>query len=1060
MPLTGTVIKTLEKHYIAALENNNTLEILHYLDQLLAEFGRFALGQAIHDLYQNFKDNKSPHKAYINRSLIEYSLRNNIKKITIKDFEEALRNKEIREIGELLSESVDLFKNLSSKDKFLLLDSAIGHGKKIVFTQLLAFLVQYEKREDLISIINYTDNESHPLLVSICLSYNDIQTVEDLLRVGANINVISQKLDNVMINITGVVKEVLSPSGWIALHGACMTKNFRMVQFLVNHGAEVSMPTSEHVTPLHMACLENQVDIVTLLLDKGASKDIFKEDVLHHMPLFIAFAIAITKRDDTILNIFFEVLSLETKNKNIEHCIKCFSDEINKQVKKGDSYFITLRDKISQFQLNGSVSSQIKASVVKPIAEETEKIPASIIEEKESNKKRRKKKRKPTENVVQEIAVVSNESKEEQQSENISTEKIQGLFDIPQSVVDKTSIASAQEIAFVPDEKKEEQQSESIPTLEDKETVSLSNNNQKKLAKNPKKIEKLLFQIHSLTEKIDEAQTVEELDNSLFLLLERYENKNKNNPDATLSKELARIRNLALTKMIQLVLNDMTQTIEQDVLTSELKQEVSSILNPIMHTEHNESQENKEKEELMSLGSTSSEAVSNSLDEEFKPESDTENIIDFHEPALQPACLKNTLWQEAFALLTEIVKSLHYKIFLYGSANYKYNPNDFDLVVYGLSEEEWEIWEKIVLESKNNLSILEKIPLLKHIKDKNGIIECAYKKNEYNGMIIKTSFMIQGRRISWDFSVLPPKMTMKAHADKLDISIGAMYFDILKKKMFCPIPGTKDHLKQGILWAIQNPYHMFRNDPSVILRLMRILASTREYIKNSRLANKVWKAINEVFNENAYLLNMKVEGRTDYGAADKCYHEMELLFKPGHALKTLQVLHEHSLVCSFFTHLIGISDELYNQTFVLMQEVAKLFDSAASSVYYEETKSELFYQRFYNSQGQFIERALYPSLMYHASCWFLQPNMSIGTSYIHINREITNYKCPEYKRNQVNTSILQELSPQCFLARPYPWQNNFNPVSPVSYASFYQPAAPCVPNIEQHTQTQSLQSKG
>ncbi|MBN3293863.1 PP12C phosphatase, partial [Polypterus senegalus] len=59
--------------------------------------------------------------------------------------------------------------------------------------------------------------------------------------------------------------------GITALHQACIDENLEMVQFLVEHGANVNQSDNEGWTPLHVAASCGYSDIAEYLLQHGAN---------------------------------------------------------------------------------------------------------------------------------------------------------------------------------------------------------------------------------------------------------------------------------------------------------------------------------------------------------------------------------------------------------------------------------------------------------------------------------------------------------------------------------------------------------------------------------------------------------------------------------------------------------------------------------------------------------------------------------------------------------------------------------------------------------------------
>jgi len=72
--------------------------------------------------------------------------------------------------------------------------------------------------------------------------------------------------------------------GYSSLHQACILGHLEVVKLLLNKGADVNIQDDLGVTPLHHACYKGHIVIVQVLLDFGASCNItsnYSETSLH-----------------------------------------------------------------------------------------------------------------------------------------------------------------------------------------------------------------------------------------------------------------------------------------------------------------------------------------------------------------------------------------------------------------------------------------------------------------------------------------------------------------------------------------------------------------------------------------------------------------------------------------------------------------------------------------------------------------------------------------------------------------------------------------------------------
>jgi ankyrin repeat protein len=62
--------------------------------------------------------------------------------------------------------------------------------------------------------------------------------------------------------------------------------NNKIVQVLLEHGADVNAQNNHHSTPLHLATSLENVETIQLLIERGA--DIDAQDIVHNTPLHLA----------------------------------------------------------------------------------------------------------------------------------------------------------------------------------------------------------------------------------------------------------------------------------------------------------------------------------------------------------------------------------------------------------------------------------------------------------------------------------------------------------------------------------------------------------------------------------------------------------------------------------------------------------------------------------------------------------------------------------------------------------------------------------------------------
>lgn len=928
-----------------------------------------------------------------------------------------------------------IYSQISLLDKFLLLHLALENSKIEALNQLLEILIQREG-EAVKNILNYTDNQYNPLLFTACICHCDINTIKSLFNAGANINLCSQKLDRTLINIQGTISSIRSPSGLHPLHGACIDQSIEIVRFFLENKVHVHVKTSESSTALHMATMHNQSEMVDLLLSHGAETDILAEDVIHDTPFYIALSSAMEKRDSKILITFLESPSLKNHKKSVTDHINCVLSGIDNTT-PSSPYMQNLITLLSDY------INQMNAPIVN-----------TDLTKKSTKRKKHKKKAKST-HVDQETHVDTQDKDEkeapDEDKENALDNAI--LADLAHMSLDTTIVATdaimnSSLISECP----------TLPTIaepivthipEIEKTIVLDHENKKNIEilikeKAPKKIRRILEKIQLLENSIEQYQTIDDLEKNILCPLENFRTKDKNNPTKEITDKIEYVEQIALQKkeilLIQLIQVILDKTIQKIEINIQNELEILSTVSD--HSAHTDNTDNSDISTItfqnnntisensstpssdidtLSPITTTNNSFATTLEKRMHSNSTVSDVSltstafiqnsDFITKAihLNPKCLEHPLWNESLYQISRALKSEKktdystiekcLKFRSYGSSNYKINPNDLDIAVFELNDNEWISWKQCVNESNDtkNLAILHHIPFIGNIIKNGGKATAGYpKKGKYEALIIKTSLEIYGRNIAIDFNILPPGMTMEVHAYLLDFSIGAMYYDLQEKLMYCPIPNTLQHLEQRILWPIRNPVDLFQEDPSIMLRAMRMIAQTRSTQQCFRLSDEAIQGWQIVSTNNPSLLNMIFDGRNAFQASDKCYNEMVLLFSRGYAFNTLNVLDEHGLLPLFFNYVNYLSEPQRQETFYLMTAVAKLIDNS--------------------------EKIISPSLMYYAAHWsgiqLMNAQMGNLTGYnvlslsngsINIFREETNYNCSFDIIHQGNLQTLFNL---------------------------------------------------
>ncbi|XP_062609752.1 ankyrin repeat and SOCS box protein 8-like isoform X2 [Saccostrea cucullata] len=111
--------------------------------------------------------------------------------------------------------------------------------------------------------------DEHTIFAAV--RYNDCQRVEQILRqsdISANI---VHRASQCSLKKSRVQKSVaMQLNEYTPLHIACLHSNIEVIRLLLNHDADVNVKDSTNRTPLHYATLANRSDVVNLCIENGA----------------------------------------------------------------------------------------------------------------------------------------------------------------------------------------------------------------------------------------------------------------------------------------------------------------------------------------------------------------------------------------------------------------------------------------------------------------------------------------------------------------------------------------------------------------------------------------------------------------------------------------------------------------------------------------------------------------------------------------------------------------------------------------------------------------------
>ncbi|XP_042020526.1 poly [ADP-ribose] polymerase tankyrase-1-like isoform X2 [Salvia splendens] len=119
----------------------------------------------------------------------------------------------------------------------------------------------------------------------ICDEYSDFSTGRNVLHHAAEIGhfeICKFLINNVKVYINALTYKRVTPLAEAANGG-----HVKIVEFLIKHGAEISLPNIVGVSPLHYALLKDNKELVEMLLVGGALVEV---DSAHGTPLQIAIS--------------------------------------------------------------------------------------------------------------------------------------------------------------------------------------------------------------------------------------------------------------------------------------------------------------------------------------------------------------------------------------------------------------------------------------------------------------------------------------------------------------------------------------------------------------------------------------------------------------------------------------------------------------------------------------------------------------------------------------------------------------------------------------------------
>lgn len=191
---------------------------------------------------------------------------------------EACQHGHLDVIHFLIQNGADLYEKRD--DWIFLFDACISHNLEVV-----KFLM--DKGEDI-----HCQNSEKTTPLHVACGAGNLEIVKYLIEKGANVNqtnifgetplssavIRSATLIEYLINQGANVQSVRTDEhykGYTPLHEVY---DFDVARVLVKYGADVNAKTESNLTPLHIACYKSNLEIVKLLIQNGADKNVVCTD--------------------------------------------------------------------------------------------------------------------------------------------------------------------------------------------------------------------------------------------------------------------------------------------------------------------------------------------------------------------------------------------------------------------------------------------------------------------------------------------------------------------------------------------------------------------------------------------------------------------------------------------------------------------------------------------------------------------------------------------------------------------------------------------------------------
>lgn len=271
--------------------------------------------------------------------------------------------------------------------------------------------------------------------------------------------------------------------------------------------------------------------------------------------------------------------------------------------------------------------------------------------------------------------------------------------------------------------------------------------------------------------------------------------------------------------------------------------------------------------------------------------------IPFVTLSLKPACLTQANYANVIEQLQYIAQQSGKDLYLFGSAIYKNQPNDLDLLVH---YKDTAVLRALLAQGAHIVG--------KFKKEHRHILQL-----EWHGVKLDINFTHQ---------------TWQQHGQRLDFTSGAAYYNLRTQQTQALHADTLEHITRKELHCVQpgGSLAMLQHDPSILFRAMR-LARQEGCLWSDEFTTAVKTLTSLPANP---FLHVKL-------GPNKLYQEMERLFEPGHTRANLERLIQLNLFEKLFARVAELNPVQKDKVIFMARQAAVACDC------YQQPPSFMYY---------------------------------------------------------------------------------------------------------------------